>query len=108
MGGFDGLSSHRLSSVECFTFGAGLANLTWHTVPDMIDCRSNFAACVEEEKIVVVGGFKSNPNDAFSGVCKDVEVFDTRENIWKSSSKLNVARSALAVVNCDNEQLNFN
>ena len=108
MGGFDGLFPSRLSSVECFTFGAGLANLTWHTVPDMIDCRSNFAACVEEEKIVVVGGFKSNPNNAFSGVCKDVEVFDPRENIWKSSSKLNVARSALAVVNCDNEQLNFN
>ena len=108
MGGYDGLSPSRLSSVECFTFGAGLANLTWHTVPDMIDCRSNFAACVEEEKIVVVGGFKSNPNNAFSGVCKDVEVFDPRENIWKSSSKLNVARSALAVVNCDNEQLNFN
>ena len=111
MGGFDGLFPSRLSSVECFTFGAGLANLTWHTVPDMLDCRSNFAACVEEDKIIVVGGFKtdlSDPNNAFSGVCKDVEVFHPRENIWKSSSKLNVARSALAVVNCDNEQLNFN
>ena len=110
MGGVDD-NLPGLSSVECFTFGAGLANLTWHTVPDMIDCRSNFAACVDEDKIVVVGGFKtdlSDPNNAFSGVCKDVEVFHPRENIWKSSSKLNVARSALAVVNCDNEQLNFN
>merc|ERR1711923_382274 len=109
MGGVDD-NLPGLSSVECFTFGVGLANLTWHTVPDMIDCRSNFAACVDDDKIVVVGGFKTDlrdPNNAFSGVCKDVEVFHPRENIWKSSSKLNVARSALAVVNCDNEQLNF-
>merc|ERR1712067_155657 len=58
MGGVDD-NLPGLSSVECFTFGAGLANLTWHTVPDMIDCRSYFAACVEEDKIVVAGGFKT-------------------------------------------------
>ena len=110
MGGFDGLAQgSRLSSVECFTFGEGLANLTWHTVPDMIDCRSNFAACVEEDKIVVVGGFKTDLSDPENEMLReDVEVFHPRENIWKSCSKLNVARSALAVVNCDNEQLNFN
>ena len=106
MGGVDDLSPSMLSSVECFSFGAGLANLTWHTVPDMIDCRSYFAACVEEDKIVVAGGFKTI--NGFMSICKDVEVFHPRENIWKSSSDLNVARAAMASVNCDNEELNLN
>ena len=109
MGGFDGLAQgSRLSSVECFTFGAGLANLTWHTVPDMIDCRSYFAACVEEDKIVVAGGFKTINGCISCSICKDVEVFHPRENIWESSSDLNVARAAMASVNCDNEELNLN
>ena len=102
MGGRDGpFSGSRFSSVECFTLGAGLANLTWHTVPDMLVCRSNFAAFVDENKIIVAGGFKASLRK-----CKDVEVFHPSENIWKSSSKLNVARAAMAV-SCDNKELNL-
>ena len=100
MGGVDDNLS-TLSSVECFTLGAGLANLTWHTVPDMLVCRSNFAAFVDENKIIVAGGFKARVRK-----CKDVEVFHPSENIWKSSSKLNVARAAMAV-SCDNKELNL-
>ena len=101
MGGYDGANS--LKSVECFSMGA--INLDWHPVPDMIDCRSNFTACVVNKKIMVIGGFKADLQ--FSGVCKDVEMFDPLENVWTSAPKLNVARSALASVNCDNEFLDF-
>ena len=99
MGGISNFS--RLSSVECFSFGAGLANLTWHTVPDMLVCRKSFAAFVEENKIFVAGGLKTGVR-----TCRDVEVFHPSENIWKSSSKLNVARAAMAV-SCDNKELNL-
>ena len=95
MGGISNFS--RLSSVECFSFGAGLANLTWHTVPDMLVCRMSFAAFVEENKIFVAGGLKTGVR-----TCRDVEVFHPSENIWKSSSKLN----AMAV-SCDNKELNL-
>ena len=103
LGGYDG--ANRLKSVECFSLGVGAINLDWHPVPDMIDCRSNFTACVVNKKIMVIGGFKADLQ--FSGVCKDVEMFDPLENVWTSAPKLNVARSALASVNCDNEFLDF-
>ena len=42
LGGFDGVE--RLQSVECFEVKWN-GSLQWHHVPNMITCRSNFAAC---------------------------------------------------------------
>ena len=42
LGGFDGVE--RLQSVECFEVKWN-GSLQWLHVPNMITCRSNFAAC---------------------------------------------------------------
>ena len=54
LGGFDGVE--RLQSVECFEVKWN-GSLQWHHVPNMITCRSNFAACrMENQDIMVIGG----------------------------------------------------
>ena len=113
IGGYDG--EERLSSVECFSLGTVNPNCTlhplcgalqWHPVPSMIDRRSNFSACLyDEDKILVMGGFKEVLSDGYHpvrGITNDVEIFDSKEMSWMSAPKLKVPRSALACVNYDN------
>ena len=113
IGGYDG--EERLSSVECFSLGTVNLHCTlhplcgalqWHPVPSMIDRRSNFSACLyDEDKILVMGGFKEELTDGYHpvrGITNNVEIFDSKEMSWMSAPKLKVPRSALASVNYDN------
>ena len=106
LGGFDGVE--RLRSVECFEIKWN-GTLQWHAVPDMITCRSNFAACVMEnnQDLMVIGGFKEDVNAGLRTVCNDVEILNTETNVWMTGPKLNEAKSALACIKTDNEHLGF-
>ena len=97
-GGFDG--EERLKSVECFT--PGLIRFHWHPVPNMLNRRSNFAACaINDQTIMVLGGFKNGLDDA-GEACSNVEILNLVNNEWVQSSNLNIPRSALACILCDN------
>ena len=99
IGGYDG--TERLNSVECFT--PGLTRCIWHQVPSMVNCRSNFSACVlNNNEIAAIGGFKKNPNDNIGEACADVEIICVSENTWSPGAPLNIPRSALASVKCSN------
>ena len=99
IGGYDGTA--RLNSVECFT--PGLTRCIWHQVPSMVNCRSNFSACViNSYEIAVSGGFKKNPTDEIGEVCADVEILKVSDNTWSPGAPLNIPRSALACVDCRN------
>ena len=106
LGGFDGVVS--LWSAECFSIKWN-GTLQWHEVPNMITCRSNFAACLMEnnQDIMVIGGFKEDVNAGLRKVCKDVEILNTERNVWRPGPKLNEAKSALACIKIDNQHLGF-
>ena len=106
LGGFDGVE--RLRSVECFGINWN-RKLQWHQVPNMIICRSNFAVCLveNEQDIMVMGGFKEDVNIGLRSVCKDVEILQTERNVWSSGPRLNQAKSALACIHIDNQNLEF-
>ena len=106
LGGFDG--GERLRSVECFNTQWN-GTLQWHEVPNMITCRSNFAACVMEnnQDIMVIGGFKEDVNAGLRKVCKDVEILNTERNVWRPGPKLSEAKSALACIKLDNQHSGF-
>ena len=99
-GGFDGIE--RLKSVECFT--PGFSRYFWHFVPDMLNRRSNFTACAfnNDSEIFVMGGFKKNDMETEGQVCSDVEVFILADGYWKTGTQLNIPRSALASIYCEN------
>ena len=99
-GGFDG--TERLKSVECFT--PGLSRYYWHPVPDMVNRRSNFAACAikNDSEVFVVGGFKKNDLEIEGQVCSDVEIYHPSAGQWKTAPPLNFSRSALASIYCEN------
>ena len=106
LGGFDGVE--RLRSVECFEIKWN-NTLQWHQVPNMITCRSNFAACLMDNKdIMVIGGFKEDVSIGLRSVCKDVEILNTERNVWSKGPGLKKAKSALACVSLNNEDLEFN
>ena len=70
-----------LQSVECFEVKWN-GSLQWHHVPNMITCRSNFAACrTDNQDIMVIGGFKEDTSVNLWPVCKDVEILDINENV---------------------------
>ena len=103
LGGFDGVE--RLQSVECFEVKWN-GSLQWHHVPNMITCRSNFAACrTDNQDIMVIGGFKEDASVNLRAVCKDVEILDINENVWKPGPSLKKAKSALACISVDNQDL---
>ena len=107
LGGFDGVE--RLRSVECFEIKWN-GTLQWLYVPNMITCRSNFAACLMEndQDIMVIAGFKEDVNNiGLKSVCKDVEILSTERNVWRSGPRLIQAKSALACVHINNENLQF-
>ena len=105
LGGFDGVE--RLQSVECFEVKWN-GSLQWHHVPNMITCRSNFAACrMENQDIMVIGGFKEDTSVNLRAVCKDVEILDITENVWRPGPSLNKAKSALACISVNNQDLEF-
>ena len=99
-GGFDG--TERLKSVECFT--PGLSRYFWHSVPDMSNRRSNFAACAinNDTEVFVMGGFKKNDLETDGQVCSNVEVYHPDGGYWKTGPPLNIPRSALASIYCEN------
>ena len=107
LGGFDGVE--RLRSVECFEIKWN-GSLQWHQVPNMITCRSNFAACLvdRDNEIMVIGGFKEDVSIGLRSVCKDTEVLNTERNVWRPGPRLNQAKSALACIHIDNQNLEFN
>ena len=105
LGGYNG--QERLKSVECFSIN-DTQGLEWHDVPDMLEKRSNFGAVLyQNDKIMVIGGFKESTSDGWSvrNVCKDVEIFDMNQNSWSPGPKLDIARSALATLNIENDVL---
>ena len=105
LGGFNGVE--RLRSVECFHIKWN-GTLQWHQVPNMITCRSNFDACLMDNKdIMVIGGFKEDVSIGLRSVCKDVEILNTEMNVWKVAPRLKQAKSALACVKVNNENLEF-
>ena len=105
LGGFDGVE--RLQSVECFEVKWN-GSLQWLHVPNMITCRSNFAACrMENQDIMVIGGFKEDTSVNLRAVCKDVEILDITENVWRPGPSLNKAKSALACISVNNQDLEF-
>lgn len=106
LGGFDG--GERLRSVECFDIKWN-GTLQWHQVPNMITCRSNFAACMmaNDKDLMVIGGFKEDVNAGLRSVCKDVEILNTERNVWRSGPCLAEAKSALACIMLDNQYSEF-
>ena len=102
LGGFDGVE--RLRSVECFEIKWN-GSLQWHQIPNMIDCRSNFASCLEDNEIMVIGGFKEDVSIGLRSVCKDTEILHTEGNVWRPGPLLNQAKSALSCINIDNQNL---
>ena len=83
----------RLRSVECFEIKWN-GSLQWHQVPNMITCRSNFAACLVDNKIMVIGGFKEDVSIGLRSVCKDTEILHTERNVWRPGPRFNQAKSA--------------
>ena len=107
LGGFDGVE--RFQSVECFKVKWN-GSLQWHHVPNMINCRSIFAACrMENQDIMVIGGSKEDTSVSVNlrAVCKDVEILDITENVWRPGPSLNKAKSALACISVNNQDLEF-
>ena len=97
----------RLRSVECFEVKWN-RTLQWHQVSNMITCRSNFAACLmDNQDIMVIGGFKEDVSIGLRSVCKDVEILNTERNVWTVAPRLKQAKSALACVKVNNENLEF-
>ena len=102
LGGFDGVE--RLRSVECFDIKWN-GTLQWHEVPNMVTCRSHFAACVMENNqdiIMVLGGLEDR-----NTVCKDVEILNIERNIWRPGPSLDKARYAMACIKMDNKNFEF-
>ena len=104
LGGFDGVE--RLRSVECFEIKWN-GSLQWHQIPNMIDCRSNFASCLEDNEIMVIGGCKEDVSIGLMSVCKDTEILHTEGNVWRPGPRLIQAKSALSCINIDNQNLEF-
>ena len=104
LGGFNGVE--RLRSVECFHIKWN-GTLQWHQVPNMITCRSNFDACLMEndQEIMVIGGFKEDVSTGLRSVCKDVEILNTEQNVWRKGPSLKQAKSALACIAINNENM---
>ena len=60
-----------------------------------------------DQDIMVIAGYKEDVSIGLKSVCKDVEILSTERNVWRSGPRLIQARSALACVHINNENLQF-
>ena len=90
MGGYDG--EQRLNSVETYSPSPIGRISEWKTVQSMPTRRSNFATCVVDGKIYVMGGYDGD------GVISRTESFSSEEQKWTVEPPMNIERSALSAV----------
>ena len=106
LGGFDGVE--RLASVECIT--PGLVNTVRHEVPPMLHRRNSFSALLlDPNTIMVVGGFREDPEDVDGEWTEsgDVELLDLVRNVWTVAPSLTVPRFALQAIKVENMYRRF-